>query len=99
MRIRNKTPMDYHNAESPNKMLDDLEAKHGSNESAGSGGVGQYLRTRRRTIEASIAAEKLAGNKWKEECERTALAEITALEIWMSKSQSQPNALDQARHE
>ena len=39
-----------------------------------------YLTARRKTIEASIAAEVLAGNQWKEACERTALAEITALE-------------------
>lgn len=39
-----------------------------------------YLVGRRNTIEASIASEMLAGNEWKEKCERTALAEITALE-------------------
>ena len=39
-----------------------------------------YLTARRKTIEASIAAEVLAGNQWKEACERAALAEITALE-------------------
>ena len=39
-----------------------------------------YLVSRRKTIEASIAAEQLAGNEQKEACERTALAEIEALE-------------------
>lgn len=39
-----------------------------------------YLAARRRTIESSIAAEKLAGNEFKLACERAALAEITALE-------------------
>jgi hypothetical protein len=42
------------------------------------------LDARRKTIEASIAAEVLAGNKYKEDCERTALAEIQTLEIWLS---------------
>lgn len=42
----------------------------------------EYLEARRKTIEASIAAEKLAGNINKEVRERCALAEITALEIW-----------------
>lgn len=44
----------------------------------------QYLDARRKTIEASIRAEMCAGNKPKEDCERTALAEITALEQWLS---------------
>lgn len=30
MRIKPKTPMDYHNAEKPDAVLADLEAKHGS---------------------------------------------------------------------
>ena len=48
--------------------------------------VGDYLRARRATIEASIAAEELAGNSFKEQCERTALAEITALEIELTRA-------------
>ena len=50
--------------------------------------ISDYVAARRRTINASIAAERLSGNKFKEECERCALAEITALEIWLSKFQS-----------
>jgi hypothetical protein len=48
-----------------------------------------HLDSRRLTIEASIAAEVLAGNAHKEACERTALAEIAALEDWIRQ---QPNA-------
>ena len=44
------------------------------------GGVRGYLEARRLTIEGSIAAEVLAGNEWKEKCERTALAEIRAMQ-------------------
>lgn len=40
----------------------------------------EYIVSRRKTIEASIAAERLAGNEHKEACERTALAELEALE-------------------
>ncbi len=39
-----------------------------------------YLDDCRKIIESSIASEVLAGNKYKEDCERTALAEITALD-------------------
>jgi len=42
--------------------------------------LSEYLAARRRTIEGSIATEQLAGNTFKEACERAALAEITALE-------------------
>jgi len=38
----------------------------------------QYLAGRVLTIEASIAAEVLAGNAAKEACERTALVEVEA---------------------
>ena len=40
----------------------------------------RYIAARKKTINASIDAEVLAGNKIKESCERTALAEIIALE-------------------
>lgn len=40
----------------------------------------EYMRGRRLAIQANIDAEILAGNTVKEQCERTALAEITALE-------------------
>lgn len=43
-----------------------------------------YVKGRRLTIEGNIASEKLAGNEWKEACERAALAEITALEIQLA---------------
>lgn len=36
MRIKPKTPMDYHRAEKPDDMLADLEAKHGSSPTSGS---------------------------------------------------------------
>lgn len=44
----------------------------------------EYIASRRLTIESSIRAEEHAGNETKEQCERTALAEITALEQWVS---------------
>jgi len=40
----------------------------------------EYLRRRRQTVEGTIATERLAGNQFKESCEKTALAEITAME-------------------
>ena len=43
--------------------------------------LSDYLKARRNTIEANITTEELAGNDWKSACEKTALAEITALEI------------------
>lgn len=49
-------------------------------ESTGSTALRGYLVARRQTIEASIAAERLAGNEHKEACERAALAELEALE-------------------
>ena len=52
-------------------------------------GVYEYLRGRRLTIEASIAAEHLHGNQTKEWCERAALAEITALEIELARPKEQ----------
>lgn len=36
MRLKPKTPMDYHNAEQPDAVLADLEAKHGSSPTIGS---------------------------------------------------------------
>lgn len=45
-----------------------------------------YLAARRKTIEASIAAEKLSGNTVKLNCELSALAEITAIEKYMQTS-------------
>jgi len=48
--------------------------------------IHQYLTGRRKAIEGSIAAEVLAGNTFKESCERTALAEITALECEIGRS-------------
>ena len=42
--------------------------------------ITDYLKSRHKTIDASIAAEVLAGNQFKEACERAAKAEITALE-------------------
>ena len=47
--------------------------------------LSEYLAARRKTIEASIAAEVLAGNEWKEKCERAALAELTALECELNR--------------
>ena len=44
----------------------------------------EYIEGRRRTIEASVAAETLANNECKLACERTALAEITALEAFVA---------------
>jgi len=49
--------------------------------------LSEYLQARRNTIEASIAAEELAGNDWKLACEKTALAEITALEIAVGRGE------------
>lgn len=40
----------------------------------------QYLEGRRKVIESSIITERIAGNYFKLACEKTALAEITALE-------------------
>ena len=48
--------------------------------------IADYLEARRYTIEASIAAEMLAGNEWKLACERTALAEIAGLEAFLLTS-------------
>jgi len=48
--------------------------------------IHQYLTGRRKAIEGSIAAEVLAGKTFKESCERTALAEITALECEIGRS-------------
>lgn len=45
----------------------------------------RYLAARRLTIEGSVQAEVLAGNKAKEAQERTALAEITAMQVWMAR--------------
>ena len=59
--------------------------EQGSLHPDGSVAVRAYLKARRKTIESSIGSEVLAGNKHKEECERTALAEITALEQWICK--------------
>ena len=36
MRLKPKTPMDYYNAEQPDAVLADLEAKHGSSPTSGS---------------------------------------------------------------
>lgn len=56
--------------------------------------LSEYLLGRRKTIEASIANEHLAGNVFKEGCERTALAEITALECesqkWNTRAETKP---------
>ena len=58
----------------------------------------QYLAARRKTIEASIAAERLAGNEWKLQCLRTALAEITALECALpSMVKAMEKELDELR--
>lgn len=43
----------------------------------------KYLAARKKTITASIAAEKLAGNEVKLQCERTALAEVEGIEKWI----------------
>ena len=53
-----------------------------SNEAPGSKPLADYLAGRRKTIEASIAVEHLAGNAVKEQCEKTALAEIEAMQQW-----------------
>lgn len=45
----------------------------------------RYLAARRQTIEGSVQAEVLACNKAREAQERTALAEITAMQVWMAK--------------
>lgn len=55
--------------------------------------ISEYLASRRLTIEASIHAEVLAGNDYKEGRERSALAEINAIEIWASQ-----NALGKGQH-
>ena len=47
--------------------------------------LARHLAGRRKAVESSVASERLAGNKWKEECERCALAEITAMEIWVAQ--------------
>ncbi len=47
--------------------------------------IARHLEGRRKAIEGSIGSERLAGNKWKEECERCALAEITAMEVWVAQ--------------
>lgn len=42
--------------------------------------LNDYLQGRRKTIESNIASERIAGNDFRLSCEKTALAEITALE-------------------
>jgi hypothetical protein len=61
----------------------------------------EYLKGRRLAIESSIAAEKLAGNEWKEVCEKAALAEITALECEQSrlKEVASPDPVGQLIHD
>jgi len=54
----------------------------------------KYLQSRRKTIEASIVAEQIAGNTIKEQCERTALAEITALQIEFEKENAKVEAIE-----
>lgn len=58
----------------------DFDSDESPSDPVGSTALLDYLIARRKTIEASIAAERLAGNEHKEACERTALAEIIALE-------------------
>jgi hypothetical protein len=48
--------------------------------------INNYLAARRLTIESSLAAEILAGNTVKQQCEQTALAEISAMEQTFFKS-------------
>lgn len=54
--------------------------------------LSDYIASRRKTIEATIAAEELAGNRPKAAMERKALAEITALEIWLSMKPTESEA-------
>lgn len=42
MRLKPKTPMDYHKAEQPDAVLADLEAKHGSTPARGSADSSQH---------------------------------------------------------
>jgi hypothetical protein len=42
--------------------------------------LNDYLQGRRKAIESNIASERIAGNDFRLSCEKTALAEITALE-------------------
>ena len=47
----------------------------------------EYIKGRRLAIQANLDAEILAGNRAKEQCERTALAEITAIENAIAKGE------------
>jgi hypothetical protein len=47
--------------------------------------IQEYLATRVKEIETSIASEVLSGNKVKEQCERFALTEITAIGIEIAR--------------
>ncbi len=49
--------------------------------------VATYLAMRRRTIKSRIASEKLAGNTYKEGCEKSALAEIEAMECALARGE------------
>ena len=60
--------------------------------------ISKYLEGRRKTISSSIAAEALAGNEFKLACEKTALAEITAMESFLIESRySTPQSKDEQR--
>lgn len=68
-----------------------FSASHGSE--TANRALADYLRSRRRAVESSVAAEALAGNEFKLACEKTALAEITALECWLGAGGLSPVAL------
>jgi hypothetical protein len=55
----------------------------------------EYLIARRLTIEGTIATEQLAGNEYKESCERAALAEITALECAIGSGEIVPEPTEE----
>jgi len=52
--------------------------------------LSEYLAVRRLLIEGDIASEVLAGNTFKESCERAALAEITGLQSSVSSGEIDP---------
>jgi len=49
--------------------------------------LNDYLKARKKTIRASIAAEHLAGNVLKKHGEQVALAEILALELAIARGE------------
>jgi len=51
--------------------------------------IADWCTARRKTIEASIQTEVLARNMFKEQCERTALAEIQALEMELPRFEAE----------